>query len=685
MLLKRLVLHNIRSYTDATLEFPDGIVLLSGDIGAGKSTILLSIEFALFGIQRGELSGSALLRHGENQGWVELEFELGKETIIISRTLKRSNGSIAQDNGHIMRNGLRQDGTATELKAMMLELLGYPADMLTKGKNLLYRYTVYTPQEEMKRILEESADERLMTLRRLFNIDKYERIKENSKIVLQSLREKERELDGRLSLLPQRTLLASQLQTQQGDIGIKLSQLAPTLEKNRLAVTDARTAIHLNEEKLNELFAIKREIATIEAQQRVHKEQSSRLEKENNLLRQEIDKMGAVPKPDIETAALLAAKKEAELSIGETERALVNTRSQITTIITRLQMSANTVKSVESLDFCPTCKQQVTREHRVGIIEEESSKRNALSQEQKHHEARLLSLQEQLSQHKKRLETARQQEQQLAIQAVQRRLLEDKKARFNANESQLAHSNGLLSQFSAQFESSSIRLAGLGDIETMHKTLTLALEKAQEQEKQTAIAHAALSQQRETLNNQLQQVIVEIAQLGQTKAERNRTTALRDWVGNRFVPLVASIENHVFAAVHHQFDGLFVKWFSLLIDDPLLNARIARDFGVSLQQNGYDTSFENLSGGERTATALAYRFALNRVVNDLVDTINTKDLLILDEPTDGFSAEQLEKVRDVLQELRCKQVIIVSHEAQLEGFVDFVLRVVKSEHNSAVA
>ena len=43
-------------------------VLISGDIGTGKSTILLSIDFALFGIRRGELPGNSLLRNGESQG-----------------------------------------------------------------------------------------------------------------------------------------------------------------------------------------------------------------------------------------------------------------------------------------------------------------------------------------------------------------------------------------------------------------------------------------------------------------------------------------------------------------------------------------------------------------------------------------------------------------------------------------
>ncbi|MCX8194387.1 MAG: AAA family ATPase, partial [Candidatus Pacearchaeota archaeon] len=60
MLIKRIRLHNIRSYLDEEIKLPAGKVLLSGDIGSGKSTILLAIEFALFGLQRGLIEGASL-------------------------------------------------------------------------------------------------------------------------------------------------------------------------------------------------------------------------------------------------------------------------------------------------------------------------------------------------------------------------------------------------------------------------------------------------------------------------------------------------------------------------------------------------------------------------------------------------------------------------------------------------
>jgi exonuclease SbcC len=62
MILKSLRLENIRSYTEQTVDFPMGITLFEGDIGSGKSTILMAIEFALFGL--GSEKGGALLKAG---------------------------------------------------------------------------------------------------------------------------------------------------------------------------------------------------------------------------------------------------------------------------------------------------------------------------------------------------------------------------------------------------------------------------------------------------------------------------------------------------------------------------------------------------------------------------------------------------------------------------------------------
>src|SRR3989338_1529132 len=206
MLVKKIKLKNIRSYVDEEIVFPEKTTLLSGDIGSGKSTILLAIDFALFGIRRGELSGSALLRNGTDEGHVTLNFSIDGNDVFIKRTLKKNSNGIVQDSGYLTTNDVTKEFTPVELKQRVLHMLNYPPDYLTK-KSLIYRYTVYTPQEEMKLILLGEKEYRLETLRRVFNIDKYKRIKENSKIALSEAKQKKKELSLFVSDIEQKRLL----------------------------------------------------------------------------------------------------------------------------------------------------------------------------------------------------------------------------------------------------------------------------------------------------------------------------------------------------------------------------------------------------------------------------------------------------------------------------------------------
>jgi exonuclease SbcC len=80
--------------------------------------------------------------------------------------------------------------------------------------------------------------------------------------------------------------------------------------------------------------------------------------------------------------------------------------------------------------------------------------------------------------------------------------------------------------------------------------------------------------------------------------------------------------------------------------------------------------------------ALAYRFALNSVVRESIMT--KPELIILDEPTDGFSKEQVYKMRGLLEELDSRQVILVSHEKELESMADHIYRIEKRNGTSMV-
>ena len=188
MLLKQLKIENIRSYRDGVVNFPTGSTLLSGDIGSGKSTILLAVEFALFGTSRPDLPAESLLRKGAVSGSVELALSINGTDIVVKRNLKKERDAIKQLPGHLIINNVKKELMPVELKAEIISLLGYPEEFITKNKNYIFRYTVYTPQEEMKLILQENEELRLDILRKIFNIDKYKIIRENLQNYLRKCR-----------------------------------------------------------------------------------------------------------------------------------------------------------------------------------------------------------------------------------------------------------------------------------------------------------------------------------------------------------------------------------------------------------------------------------------------------------------------------------------------------------------
>jgi DNA repair protein SbcC/Rad50 len=167
-------------------------------------------------------------------------------------------------------------------------------------------------------------------------------------------------------------------------------------------------------------------------------------------------------------------------------------------------------------------------------------------------------------------------------------------------------------------------------------------------------------------------------------SRRSRKLKEREiWLEDFFVPTVKAIEKSVLATINQEFDSLFKRWFGMLVTEPDKEVGIDEDFTPVVTQSGYEQDVRYLSGGERTSVALAYRLSLN-ILAQRVSAGMKSNLLILDEPTDGFSKEQLGNVREVLDEVGSPQVIIVSHDKELESFADQIFRVGKKGTESVV-
>lgn len=680
MIFKSLKLKNIRSYTDESVEFPEGIVLLAGDIGAGKSTILLAIEFALFGILRGELSGSALLRHGAKEGSVELSFELNGKNYTIGRKLKRTKDSIEQDAGYIMENGRRREATAVELKTAVLSILGYPQDLVTKSKSLIYRYTVYTPQEEMKRIILGDKEDRLAILRKVFDIDKYKRISENAANYARLLRERRRLFEGQIADEPAKKKQLQDKQNQASDARIALLDIQPRIEAAKNAVLQQKTVIEGVEKERNAMQQHRMAYNSADAEART-------LAISQKQLQAEIAQLApASPPPQPgqmpEEIMKLAHQKQAELSVIDTE--LSTHIARHAELKAQKQLNEASIKRIIDLNICPTCKQVVREEYKHSLAEQERQDIQPMLQQISTHEESVS--QKQQAKQKLQQEINALQQQQAAARDAQYKFQQYQQnlQRKALAEKRLAETTMAISAAEAKKQASAALLQPAGAVETRYLAEKNRLEMLQKQESTINAENAALLTRQKLLFETITLLEKELEDKKQAKTKMEKLDAYNQWVGDFFTNLMSIMERHVMTKVYHEFNALFQQWFGLLIEDQVLAARLDSEFSPVVEQNGYDTEVTNLSGGEKTACALAYRLALNRVITALRSTIHTKDVVILDEPTDGFSSEQIDRMRDVLDQLKARQIILVSHEQKIESLADRVLRVVKEEHASKV-
>ena len=71
-------LHNFLSHKDTELSFDNGVTVFIGENGAGKSSIIEAITFALFGkTRRGAIED--VIRDGETQADTQIYFEVNEK------------------------------------------------------------------------------------------------------------------------------------------------------------------------------------------------------------------------------------------------------------------------------------------------------------------------------------------------------------------------------------------------------------------------------------------------------------------------------------------------------------------------------------------------------------------------------------------------------------------------------
>ncbi len=671
MILKRLTLQNIRSYRSNTIEFPLGISLFEGDIGSGKSTILMAIEFALFGL--GSYQGGSLLKTDASKGAVSLLFSVNGDDYSIERTLERKKGGVQQGKGHIRGPQGTMHLSPSELKEKILEILGFNEPPNPKAGSVIYRYAIFTPQEEMKEILIKKADERLQTLRKALHLEDYQIARDNSEVLAAYLKTKSGNLKAFASDIEDKR---NTLQLVEGQITDDIKALERKITVERQLQDDLNglnkrlEGLQAEKEALIKFGAfvpqLQKQIVDKQRERDSIKVDCDDATKRLKPLEEQINQRQTSKRPTDKTPSELAEElKGLKLEYANFEKNAHAVESKL-----------HNYERVLNDRICPICDREADPlEFHEKIAVETLEKEKIDEKVTAYH---------------------------LAITTTER-LLQDLNE-YNHSQEIL---QGLVKQAAMLQEKRESNSNKLQQLSTEVHELTGRLKEAQDE----GINLKAVSEKLRTLESETNEVDGKLKSIGKEISELEAALRLRKqmkedlkreietkqnkinkanlleeytiWLKNYFAPTLENIEKHVMITFQQEFNQLFQQWFGLLVEDPTKEARIDEAFTPIIEQDGYEHDVQYLSGGEKTSIALAYRLALNMIVRK-ESTSMQSNLLILDEPTDGFSREQLLKVREILEEVACPQVIIVSHEKELESFADQIFRVSKEQGVSTI-
>ncbi|TLZ54817.1 MAG: SMC family ATPase, partial [Methanobacteriota archaeon] len=178
--LEEIEMRGFMRYLEKTvppLRFPEKYTVITGRTGAGKSSILDAITFALYGkTTRTDIQSVKLADICRPNGYVRVAFHQGDERWDVTRGFTTKKESYLE----VTRDGEAVQGTIPDKERTIRDVVGLDYDG--------FRNSTFVRQEEMKELGAASGSERLAVFQKLFRLEIFEQALERAKERFTSLK-----------------------------------------------------------------------------------------------------------------------------------------------------------------------------------------------------------------------------------------------------------------------------------------------------------------------------------------------------------------------------------------------------------------------------------------------------------------------------------------------------------------
>ena len=690
MRIETVVLENIRSHVNSKVDFKKGFNCLVGGLGTGKSSILYAIDFVLFGDPLGR-SYDYLLREGADIGKVALKFiHNGKEYTII-RALRRRNNRISQDmeqlkffEGEKLIASHKNEAVAEQLKA----ITGLDQD--------LFRELIWIRQEHLKELLDIRPRERQKRLDELFGLSDYE-------VAWKNLGELGRDYKKEKEILEKDydVVAINEIQQEYNKSVEELARLDEELQSIRKILVEKEASLNQIEERLKSLEemqakmeAVEREIAELKASIASNEELCSRikeqiqqrkirleelqhefymLESEENKWRSQLEKIGIDPNISLDELKNYISTVNEQISqiMGEQEA----TRKEIRT--TQQRWNTLTTQSI-----CPLCLQPLTGEYKQSLLQR-------MNEENAERQTRLSTLQKELEELQNLKRTADNIASNLQTLLYKRETLT----------SQMEGEKGEIERLSLDLEKKQKVVEDLKkrleELKSQKIEFDLTeLQRVRESRDELFREYSRLKSQLSLLESRKIDVGKRIDELKQRiDSAQNKIDKLNKC--REIIEIIDSIRDgyrNIQPKLRTEFVKTLERFVQQVLDtltgeeSSLLQIKIDETYSPIVISEGYKREVSNLSGGERTLLAFAYRLGIGQLIMQSRTGFGLH-LLILDEPTESLGREDgsIDRLAEAISRLKTiEQIIAVTHSEAFAEKAEHVIRLEKENNVSHV-